>query len=227
MFLLTVLVSSAQTVDEIVAKHLSARGGVEKLRGIKSIAMDNTLGAQGMEFENKTIVVIGKAIRSESKIMGNDMVQAYDGETGWAIMPAMMGGTGDPQPMPEEMVKGVKGQTDPFPFLDYATKGTTIALLGTEKVNDVDAFHLKMTSKEGVDTELWLGVNNSLISKVKASQGGVDLEMFFSNYKETDGVIFPLSMQYSNPMAGTITMDTKTIILNGPIDEAIFKMPKK
>ncbi len=217
----------AQTVDEIVAKHIDARGGADKLRSVKSVSMENTLGASGMEFENKMTVLVGKAMKSESKIMGNDMVQAYDGETAWAIMPAMMGGTGDPQAMPAEMTKSVSSQTDPFPFLDYATKGTKLELLGKEKVKDNEAYHLKMTSKDGTESEVWIGVANNLVAKLKASQNGQEAELFYSNYKEIDGVSFPMSMETSNPMAGTITIDTKTLVVNGAIDEAMFKMPKK
>jgi hypothetical protein len=227
VFFLSVLISTAQSVDEIVTKHLTARGGIEKLRSIKSIVMENTLGAQGMEFENKQIVLVGKAMRSESKIMGNDMVQAFDGAMAWAIMPAMMGGTGDPQEMPAEMSKGVSSQTDPFPFLDFALKGNKIEYIGTEKIKDKDTYHVKITSKEGTISEAWIGVENGLIAKIKATQAGQEQEVFYSNYKEVEGVSFPMSMEMSNPMAGTITIDTKTIVLNGVLDEAIFKMPGK
>ena len=227
VFFITVLASSAQTVDEIVTKHLNARGGVEKMRGIKTVAMQNILAAQGMEFENKTMVVVGKAMRSESKIMGNDMIQAFDGVTAWAIMPTMMGGTGEPQEMPAEMMKGVASQTDPFPFLDFATKGNKIDLINTEIVKGKDAYHLKITSKDGTESETWIGVENGLIAKIKASQNGQEQEMFFSNYKEFEGLNFPMSMEMENPMAGTITIETKSIVINGVIDEAIFKMPGK
>ena len=227
LLIVAIFTINAQTADEIIAKHIVARGGAEKLRNIKSVAMDNTLGAQGMEFENKMIVVVGKAMRSESKIMDNQMVQAFDGETAWAIMPAMMGGSGEPQAMPAEMVKGVAGQTDPFPLLDYGTKGSKVELVGTEKVKDKDAFHIKLTNKDGDISDFWINTDNSYISKIKVTQAGQEAELFYSNYKETDGVSFPMSLETSNPMAGTITIDTKAIVINGPIDDSIFKLPTK
>jgi hypothetical protein len=221
-FVATALIN-AQTAEEIIAKHIAARGGAEKLRNVRSVVMDNTLGAQGMEFENKMIVVVGKAMRSESKIMGADMVQAFDGETAWAIMPTMMGGTGEPQAMPTDLAKGVSAQTDPFPLLDFAAKGSKAELLGTEKVKDVNSNHLKLTNKDGDVSEFWIGVDNNLVTKIKVSQAGQEAELFYSNYKETDGITFPMTMETSNPMAGTITIDTKAVVINGPIDEAIFK----
>jgi outer membrane lipoprotein-sorting protein len=218
---------NAQSVEEIVAKHIAARGGVDKLSSIKSVTTENLLNTQFGEFENKMFVVVGKAMRSETKLMGNEMIQAFDGATAWVLMPSMMGGSGEPEPAPTEMTNGIASQTDPFPMLDYATKGTKLELLGTEKIKDKDAFHMKMTSKEGTLSEVWIGVENSLVVKIKASQNGQEAELFFSNHKETDGVNFPMTMETSNPMAGTITIDTKTVTLNGMIDENMFKLPKK
>ena len=86
---------------------------------------------------------------------------------------------------------------------------------------------MKMTSKDGSVSEVWIGVENSLVAKLKATQNGQEAELFFSNHKETDGVSFPMTMETSNPMAGTITIDTKTVTLNGMIDENMFKLPKK
>lgn len=218
---------NAQSVEEIVAKHIAARGGADKLNNIKSVTTENLLNTQFGEFENKMFVVIGKAMRSETKLMGNEMIQAFDGTTAWVLMPSMMGGSGEPEPAPTEMTNGIASQTDPFPMLDYATKGTKLELLNTEKVKEKDAYHMKMTSKDGSVSEVWIGVENSLVAKLKATQNGQEAELFFSNYKETDGVSFPMTMETSNPMAGTITIDTKTVTLNGMIDENMFKLPKK
>ena len=67
----------AQTADEVVSKHIEARGGKEKLMAVKSVIMENTIGVQGMELNNKMSIVIGKAMKSETSVMGNDIIQAY------------------------------------------------------------------------------------------------------------------------------------------------------
>jgi hypothetical protein len=54
---------------------------------------------------------------------------------------------------------------------------------------------------------------------------GRKLKWCFSNYKVIEGINFALSMETSSPMAGIITIETKTVKLNNPIDESIFKMP--
>jgi hypothetical protein len=216
---------SAQSVDEIVIKNLNAIGGVAKLHEVKSVIMENTVKVQGLEIGNLTTVLVGKAVKSDSKIMGNNLVQAFDGTTAWAITPVIMGGNGEPQVLSEEMSKSVINQVDPFPLLDYAKKGTVLELLAPEKVKDKDAYHLKISPKGGAESEIWIDVATGLISKLKTIQNGQEVELFFLNYKEIEGINFAMSSETSNPMAGTVSIETKTVKLNNAIDEVIFKMP--
>jgi hypothetical protein len=216
---------SAQTVDEIVAKNLNAVGGVAKLQAVKSVVMENTIKLQNLEFENETTILVGKAMRSDSKIMGNSLVQAFDGVAAWEITPAIMGGTGEPQAMSDEPAKSVISQIDPFPLLDYAKKGTKIELLASEKVKDKDAYHLKVSPKVGAESEIWIDIVSGFLLKLKTVQNGQEVDVFFLKYTEIEGINFATSMETSNPMAGMISIETKTIKLNNVIDESIFKMP--
>ena len=215
---------SAQSVDEIVTKNLNATGGVAKLQGVKSVITESNIKVQGLEIENLTTVLVGKAIRSDSKIMGNNMVQAFDGTTPWAITPIIMGGNGEPQVMPEEMAKSVISQKDPFPLLDYVKKGTRVELLAAEKIKDKDAYHLRIYPKDGAESEIWIDATTGLISKLKTMQNGQEVEVFFLNYTESEGINFAMGMEILSPIAGIISINTKTVKLNTTIDEAIFKM---
>ena len=215
----------AQSIDEIVSKNLNAMGGAAKLHSLKTVTMETAIKLQGLEIENLTTILIGKAMRSDSKIMGNNLVQAFDGSTPWSITPTLMGGNGEPQVMTEETAKPVISQIDPFPLLDYIKKGTRVEVLPSEKVMDKDAHHLKITSKNGTESEIWIDVTSGLVSKTKSMQNGQEVEVFFSNYTVIEGINFAMSMETSNPMAGIISIDTKTVKLNSAIDESIFIMP--
>jgi hypothetical protein len=222
---LSIATLSAQSVDEIVAKNLNAIGSVEKLHGVRSVITENAIKLQGLEIENLTTVLVGKAMRSDSKIMGNNLVQAFDGTTPWAITPVIMGGNGEAQIMTQEMAKSVITQVDPFPLLDYTKKGTRVELLAVEKVNDKDAYHLKIYPKDVAESEIWIDVASGLMSKLKTKQNGQEVEVVFSKYTEIEGISFSMNMEISNPLAGIVTVDTKSVKLNTAIDEEIFKMP--
>ena len=209
---------SAQTIDQIVANHLNALGGETKLKEVKSVVMENTIKVQALEMVNQTSIVVNNAVRSESKIMGNNLVQAFDGSTAWENTPVMMGGSGQSQVMAKEMAGSVINQADPFPLLNYAAKGTKLELLDTENSN----YHLKITPKMGGEFEIWIDTETNLAVKQKSMQNGQEIEIVFSNYAEIEGINFALRME---TMGGMITVDTKSIKLNSTIDESIFKMP--
>ncbi len=165
--------SFGQTVDEIVDKHVAAIGGLDKIKAVNNVVTERSLSVQGMEIPSKTTIVVGKSMRSESTVMGNSMVQVVDGATGWMIRPTMMGGTGEPEDMPADQVKQQVGQLDPFGGLvNYKEKGNKVELVGKEKVDKKDVYHIKLTTKDGQAMDEYLDATTYLLTKVKATMNG-------------------------------------------------------
>ncbi|AEI48375.1 hypothetical protein [Runella slithyformis] len=219
--------SYAQTVDEIVDKHVAAIGGMDKLKGVNNLVIERTLSVQNMEIPSKTTVIVGKAMRSESSIMGNSMVQVVDGTTGWMIRPAMMGGTGDPEDMPAEMVKQQLGQLDPFgPLVNYKEKGNKVELVGKEKVEKDDAYHLKVTTKDGQTMDEYIDAKTYMLTKLKTTIQGQEGEITFSDYKDFEGIKIANTMDMTSQM-GSITMITNKVTVNAKVDDSVFKKPTK
>ena len=226
--LLVSVSASAQTVDEIVDKHVAALGGADKLKGVTSLITERSLSVRGMDIPTVSTLVVGKSMRSESTIMGNAMVQVVDGTTGWSIKPAMMGGTGEPEDMTGDELKAMGGQLDPFGALvNYKEKGNTVELVGKEKVDGKDVYHLKVTTKAGMAVDEFLDATTYLVSKVKTSVGGMDNEISFSDYKEVDGLKFANTMEMENPQAGPMVFTVTKMQVNPKIDDSVFKKPAK
>ena len=218
----------AQTVDEIIDKHVTALGGVDKLSSVKTVVTEQSLAVQGMDIPMVTTIVVGKSLRSEMSVMGNSVVTVIDGTSGWMIRPAMMQGTGEPEELPAEQLKQQIGQLSPFGSLvNHKTNGGTVELIGKEQIDKKDVFHLKMTTKEGQVVEQYLDAATYLMSRVKTSANGQEGEINFSDYKETDGVKFATSMEIVGGQMGSITFITNKVTVNAPVDEAIFKKPAK
>lgn len=218
----------AQTVDEIVDKHVAAMGGLDKLKSVNTIITERSIAVQGMEIPSKSTLVVGKFLRSESTVMGNAMVQVVDGTTGWMIRPTQMGGTGEPEDMPADQVKQQAGQLDPFGSLvSYKEKGNKVELIGKEKIDKKDNYHLKVTNSDGQLSDQFIDAETYLISKVKMDMGGETGEIDFSNYKEVDGIKFANTLEMSNSQMGIITLLTNKVVINAQVDEALFKKPAK
>ena len=221
-------VACAQTVDEIVDKHVAALGGQDKIKAINTIVLDRSLAVQGMEIPSKTILVVGKSVRNESTVMGNQMVQVVDDSKGWMIRPTMMGGTGEPEDMPADLLKQQMSSLDPFGGLvNYKEKGTKVELIGKEKADKKDVYHLKVTSADGQVVDEYVDATTYLINKMKVSMNGQEGEIDFNDYKEVQGVKFANTMDITNAQMGTMSFITNKIAVNTPVDPAVFKKPVK
>ncbi|OLY90960.1 hypothetical protein SAMN05444008_11324 [Cnuella takakiae] len=219
----------AQTADELIAKHVAALGGMEKIKGINSLVMKTKIEVMGNEAEGTQTLLTGKGFRSESEIMGNKMVQVVTDKGGWSINPMTGGGA---QPIPEEQYKAAKDQLDiAGPLVDYASKGNKLELQGREKVGSVDAYKLKLTAKDGGLTTFYLDPNTYyIIQSVKQmNMMGQDVEMIVSmaDYKKTDyGFVMPHTI--NTDFGGQFQIATKVskVDVNTPVDTKIFEMPK-
>lgn len=220
----------AQTADEIVTKHIEAIGGAEKWKALKSIEMKNKFSVQGMDIESKTVIVAGKSLRTDISVMGQEIVTVVDGETGWSIRPTMMQGTGAPEDMPLAMVRESRKQLNlGGSLIGYKENGSTLELVGTEKIDGADAYKLKLVEKNGEETNIYLSTSTYYTLKTsgkrKVQGQEIDAEVTYSNFKPIEGLIFAHTMETPSPMGGSMTIETESIKLNPKVDEAIFKKP--
>ena len=86
----------SQSADELVNKNIQAKGGIDKIKAIKSVRITGKLSggggftaAQGQENQRPNLV------RETFSLQGMTAVTAYDGATGWQIQP--FGGHKDPE----------------------------------------------------------------------------------------------------------------------------------
>ena len=233
ILLATSIATFAQTADEIVAKHIEAMGGAEKWKALKAVEMVNKFSVQGMDLEQKVLIVNGKSLRTYLAVMGQEIISVVDGETGWAQSPAMMGGTGEPEDMPGALIKESRKQVNlGGSLLNYKETGGSVELVGKEKLDGVDVYHLKLTEKGGDISNLFLSTSNYYILKAAGKRNvqgkDVEAEVSYSNFKQIDGLTFHHTMEVPNPMAGgTMTIDIDSIKINPTVNESIFKKPAK
>src|SRR5579884_2911594 len=128
---------SAQTVDEIIAKNIQARGGADKLKSVQTIKATATMSMGGMEIPGVIIQKRPQMARMEFTVQGLTAVQAYDGKEAWQVMPFM--GKKDPELMSADEAKETEEDADiDGPLVDYKSKGHQVELLGKEKIEGTD-----------------------------------------------------------------------------------------
>ena len=220
----------AQTADDIIAKNIQARGGMDKLKAVKSIKTTATMTmGPGMEAPGVMVQKRPEMARLEFTIQGLTAVQAYDGSKAWQIMPFM--GKKDAELMSADEAKEMEETADlDGPLVDYKAKGNSVELLGKEKVEGTDAYKLKVTLKNGdvqtqyIDADSFLEIKEETSRTVRGTER--DVESSIGDYKEVDGIIFPFAVE--SGVKGTDQKQKITISkieLNVPADDAMFKMP--
>ncbi|HVS01328.1 MAG TPA: hypothetical protein VMT16_01040, partial [Thermoanaerobaculia bacterium] len=186
------------TLDEVLAKHLEARGGKQSIQAVDSARITGSMSMGGMEvpvvFEWKR----PDLVRMEFVVQGQTGIQAYDGETAWMYMPFM--GKTEPEGMPEEQARDMKEQADfDGPLVDYQQKGHALELLGKEEVEGTDAYKLKLTKAGGDETIIYIDADHFLEikSESKRKQGDqeMEIETASGNYKQVGELVLPHSLQ--------------------------------
>jgi hypothetical protein len=222
--------ASAQNVDDLIKKNVEARGGLEKLRAIKTLRVTARIQSDGMSFPLIIHIKRPGLVRGDATVQGAMLVKAYDGENAWQINP--FEGVKEPDKISGYDAKEIidLGDID-GPLVDYKAKGNTVELVGKEDMEATPVFKLKVTLKDGDVQYIYLDAVTYLELKEtenrKEDGATNEVETSYSAYKSVAGVMFAYSSE--NRVNGAIDeqMTIEKIEVNVPVDDAIFKMPKK
>lgn len=219
--------AQAQTVDDIIAKNLKAKGG-EKWKTISALKMTGKVTLQGMEMPMSIYAKRPNLSRQEISLQDKKLVQAFDGTTPWMINPMM--GTDTAQELTGPQADMMKADADfDSALIDYKAKGHTIELVGKEKLDAKDVYHLKVTKKSGHIQHYFLAADSGIELKTSTmidtggTQQKIDTEL--SNYQPVEGIMVPHTIKQSLNGTPVLTMTIEKVEFNPAIDDATFKMP--
>jgi len=224
------LPATAQTVDEIIARNVAARGGLDKIKAVQSIRISGraTFGG-GMEAPFTIEMKRPKRARMEFTIQGLTATRAYDGKSGWQAMPFL--GKKEPEPLSADDLKDIEEQADvDGELVDYKAKGHQVELVGKDKVEGADTYKLKVTLQNGDVKYEYLDMDSYLVIKEETKRmvrgNEVEVEQSIGDYKEVDGLLFPFAIEGArkdSPQRQKFIVEK--IELNVPVDDARFTMP--
>lgn len=201
----------------IIASYIHAVGGEEKVKAIKNASLYAEANFQGQVIEIRTISDSENSRMMQSTSVGGNVVQKTVLAEGKGQMTMM----GELQELPAETVALLKVQTYVFPELFYGEMGFTIAFLGTEEVDGQQAHKLGVTAANGMVTNEFYSVESGLKLKTSSSATG---DISYSDYREIDGIMFPMLLTIKNPMLPTaLEARMKEVRFNQALAEADFQ----
>jgi hypothetical protein len=227
--------AAGQTVDEIVARHVAARGGMDRIKAIQTLKITRTV-ATG----------IGSTLRV---VMYKKRPNLYRGEQGPIAPGAPMTPRGvnpdaawDTAQGGKVVVRSGQAEADARDFdadfdgllIDWKAKGHSVAFEGREKLPGGDALKLRVKTKGGSERAIYLDATTYLDRR----HTGVlvlpnvrrNVVIDFSNWQEVSGVKFPFDI-IEDRTGGDIPVQslvvyTEKIEANVPMGDELFATPK-
>lgn len=225
----------AQTVDEILSKYFTNTGGVEKWKGLTSITRTGK-AFFGQEFPMTIYEKAPNKQKTVVNVQGTDIIlNVYDGKDAWQLNP-LQGGK-EPAKLDDEQAKDVKDEEFEDDFIDYKKKGHEVTLEGTEEIDGVKCYKVKLVRnknnpKEDItefhyfDSENFVPIMQSTFIR-SGPQKGTEIKSYLSDYQEVNGLMFPFSLEQKLNGQSVSKMTLEKITVNDITDDSIFAFPKK
>ena len=229
-------VASAQSVDDIIERSLTAQGGREALGKITSRLTKGTIvvSSPGGNLPG-TIEVLNQAPNKVRTLINLDLTavgagsltvdQRFDGIAG-VSMDSMRGNT----EITGDQLQNLRNNVFPTPLAGYKERGTKIVLTGREKVGSKDAYALSITPANGPTSRLWIDVQSyqpiKTASVVDApGTGPLEQVTELSDFRDVDGVTVPFKLSTTTAVQ-SFTVTVTSVTHNPKIDPALFTNPR-
>jgi hypothetical protein len=222
--------ASSETAEELVNKNIEAKGGMDKIKAVKTRRMTGKLIGGGITATAGEENMRPNLVRETFSLQGMTAVQAYDGSAGWQIQP--FGGRKDPELTGEDDMRDLLIDSDfDGALVDYKAKGNVVEYLGHDIVDGDDALRLKITLKNGdilyyyLDPDTYLEIRKETQEFIRGSVRESASEL--GSYKPIAGVMYPFSIASGpkNDPASWQTVTVEKIEVNVPLDESEFALP--
>lgn len=226
------LAAGAMTADELVAKNLAARGGIDKLKALQSQRETGKIRFGDIELDFSTLAKQPGQMRFTQSLQGFDSIYALDRNEGWKIEPGS--GRKDPERLSKDDLKPlIEGADFQGWLVDYKAKGFKLEYLGTEDIDGTEAHKLKLTRPNGDFHYLFLDPDHFLEIRIETHdwiRGSEQVsETDLGEYEQVDGTWWPclsVSGAKGSPPGQRATAVVNKIELNVPVDDALFRFPE-
>lgn len=214
---------------EIGDAYIENTGGVDAWKAIEATRVKGTAAMQGMEFPMTMTNAKGDKSYLEVDVQGQKIIQAYDGEKAWQIMPFQ--GITKPTEMSDDESEQMKEQKFLSEFIDTEERGFKLEAAEGKEVEGTETYAVRVTNEEGYDATYYFDTEYMIpimvATPVKSGpQKGAMMETYMSDYQEVDNVMMPYFMEVKFNGQSIQKITVSEVTLNPEIKGEMFSMPK-
>lgn len=203
LFAANMMAQGLPTAKQVIDNYITALGGKQKLESVKTLSMKNTINVMGMDMEGKTVKKDNK-FKSTQTMMGQEMIQLFDGEKGYASQ------MGQKMDFPADQVAKLKTSK-----IIEALGMDPAKIKTVEKKQEGGKDYYVLSSD---DNKSYFDVKTGLLEKSEGEKG----KMTITKYADVEGIKFVEEMTLD---AGgqEIKIKNSDIKVNQPISDDEFK----
>ncbi|MGF6444767.1 outer membrane lipoprotein-sorting protein [Paraburkholderia youngii] len=219
---------------QIVERNVAARGGLKAWHAVNTITMTGQIDVGGTKPVKLPFTMTMKRphkSRFELRFDNQTAYQVYDGSQGWKVRPFL--GRNDAEPYTSAEAKSAANTADlDGPLIDYASKGSQVAVQGMDTVEGHRAYRLLLTTKDHTERHVWIDATNFLELKMDGDPRKLDGRMhnvavYFRDYHAENGLVVPHTLE--TIVAGvkqTHQMTIQHVTVNQAADDSLFAKPQ-
>jgi outer membrane lipoprotein-sorting protein len=222
------------TVDQIIARHIEARGGAAAWHDIHTMAWTGHIdsgrgGANGVPF----LLMFKRPNATHFEIMAHNQksLRVFDGTTGWKLRPTEQGRPEWQDYSADEVRSALDAAGLDGPLFDYREKGVSVALRSKGTVEGHEAYGLEVALPSGQKRTDWIDAKSFLELKydrtVRSAAGHVStVSVYLRGYQKIQGLVLPLTIETGNTASGAAEkMRIEKIALNPELPDSAFSKP--
>ena len=234
--LCSTIAGQAQSVEHIIQQNITARGGLGRIENVHSIRMSGHANMNGVDAPFVIMMERPRKLRIELRLPRATIVQAYNGQIGWARIPK--GNGSEIRQMTPTEAQSLKDQADfDGPLVRYKQKHNTVSLQGNTRVDSVAAYKLLVVNPEGekttmlVDTRTYHIIREVTHKKVSGanpvSSYMSKIETNYTDFKNVQGLVLPYTIETVVDGNKISKLKIDTISLNTVFPDSLFDEPSE
>lgn len=203
------------TADEIVNRHIAARGGADRIHAIRSVVYSRGQYREpGYTGSGKAFMALMRPyykVVSDPENPSATFREGWDGSAWeWFAEPGIVIRTVGAASAAMRHGIDLEG-----PFVDYRDKGTTIEAAGDAEAGGRECYRLIVTLRDGfrreylIDKKTFLVVAERQSAPIHASGPSIASETRVGDYREVAGVLFPASYVETEIATGKVLSEMR------------------